>query len=260
MWRSLRLVSFGLLAVGASSWGCGDDSAPAGPGGGDGEAQTTSGSAATAGSGGGATGSASGGSGVSTGEGGAGGGSTADAGASGTGGAQGGGGSTGVGGGAPDLCAEFPAQLAFDLPYGNGETVTTAALGGFAFDAVIVARLTVPADAVTGPALGSVVVAEYQGPPTARVLTLSPLPCDFRGLESGRPTDPTGATAPLAWGLGGTASASFVVGAGSGGAPSLQPGGTYYVNVRNYSVDLHANSCAEGTSCDAILVANPPAN
>ena len=151
-------------------------------------------------------------------------------------------------------------MLKADIGWGMGTTITTAPLGGFTAEGVFLGTIQVPAGATPGPNTGAVTVAEYQGPPTSRVVTLSTLPCDFRGLSTGFPTDPTGANNPIAWASGGTASAYFAVGAAIGKIPGLVPGKTYYVNVRNYSVDLMALSCVAMTKCDAIVALNPPQN
>jgi len=173
------------------------------------------------------------------------------------------GGSSSAGtGGAPvgDLCEAYPSTLDVDLPWGNGQTVTTGALGGFAYDAVLVGKISVPPDAVPGSNVGSINVAEYQGPPTYRTASMSLYPCDFRGIDDGNATDPTGADHPLAWATGNTATANFVVGPSDGSYIGLVPGQTYYFNVRNYSQDIGGNSCSSMTTCDAIVAINPPTN
>lgn len=167
---------------------------------------------------------------------------------------------TGTGGGPGDLCAGYPSVLDVDLPWGNGESVTTGAIGGFAWDAVIAGRIVVPANAATGSLLGTMVVAEYQGPPTTRAISLSTSRCDFRDMTDGAPVDPTSAAHPMAWGFGNTASINFFVGPGDGSHPALLPGHVYYLNVQNYSIDLMGNSCTSMTKCDATLTVAPPNN
>jgi len=84
-------------------------------------------------------------------------------------------------------------------------------------------------------------VAEYQGPPTPRHMTLSRSPCDFR------PVDPTGENGPLAE-SGGTAT---LINWNVGAEPlALVAGETYYFNYRN-------TNCAQA-SCDASTSTNWP--
>lgn len=175
------------------------------------------------------------------------------------GGAASGGSSTG-GGPPADLCAGYPSVINVDLPWGNGQQVTTGSLGGFPWDAVIAGRIVVPADAAVGSLLGTMVVAEYQGPPTTRAISLSTVPCDFRDMTAGAPTDLSSVTHPMAWNFGNTASINFTVGPGNGTQPTLLPGSTYYLNVQNYSLDLMGNSCSSMTTCDAVLNVSPPNN
>ncbi len=158
------------------------------------------------------------------------------------------------------MCAGYPSVLDVDLPWGNGQNVTTGALGGFAWNAVIAGRIVVPADAATGSLLGTMVVAEYQGPPTTRVISLSTTPCDFRDMTNGAPVDPQGGAHPMAWSFGNTASINFFVGPGDGSHAALLPGQVYYLNVQNYSIDLMGNSCTSMTKCDAVLNVSPPNN
>jgi len=150
--------------------------------------------------------------------------------------------------------------LAFELPFDGNQPVTTAVLGGFPCEGVLVGTFTVPPQWEIGDSVGSATVAEYQGPPTSRVATISTSPCDFRGMQSGLPTDDTGADHPIAWGAGNTASAGFVVGPGNDSLPGLEPGSTYYFNVRNYSLDLDGVSCETGTYPEAIVALSPPNN
>jgi hypothetical protein len=95
-------------------------------------------------------------------------------------------------------------------------------------------------------------VAEFIGPATSRDATISTIPCDFRA------TDPTGANGPLSRSTGTTTNNAFVIGSPMPGTPALQPGQTYYLNVRNWSVESNSISCpAEVRRCDAFVYLVP---
>ena len=99
-------------------------------------------------------------------------------------------------------------------------------------------------------------MSEFGGLPTTRQMTISSLPCDFRA------TDFRGVNGPLTSSNGSTASISFLavpadqVGT-TGTVADLVPGRTYFVSVRNWSVDLNQGaggvSCPVGSTCDAIF-------
>lgn|GEM_PF-3325636 len=139
-----------------------------------------------------------------------------------------------------------------DAPFGMSGTLISSALGGFESAGIFVGRITVPGNFTsTSGNVGTMNTAEYQGPPTTRMVTVSTLPCDFR------PVDPTGANGPMRVSYGNTASISFTVTGTAIQAVQLVAGNVYYLNVRNYSFDLMANSCNTAT-CDAIIAVNPP--
>lgn len=154
----------------------------------------------------------------------------------------------------PDLCAAYKDVRKFDLDYA-GASVKSPSLGGFFAERILVGKIVVPADAKTGSSVGHVTVAEYLGPNTSRVATLSTRPCDFRDMEPfPPPSDPAGATHPMAWSFGTTANVNFVTGGSAGTTPVLTPGRTYYFNVQNYSPDLKSNSCGGPTDkCDVVI-------
>ena len=92
----------------------------------------------------------------------------------------------------PGFCAQEPSLL-FSEVGSDHETVHSAYAEspGFAWNGAWVVRFTVPATAHAGQT-GFGIVAEYDGPPTFRELTISTTACDFRA------SDPTGANGPLA--------------------------------------------------------------
>jgi len=152
----------------------------------------------------------------------------------------------------PGFCAQEPSLL-FSEVGSDHETVHSAYAEspGFAWNGAWVVRFTVPATGHAGQT-GFGIVAEYDGPPTFRELTISSSACDFRA------SDPTGAIGPLARNYGLTPSIYFAIGASTPGTPGLTPGGTYYLSVRNRYVD-GTESCPEiQARCDASAAVRQP--
>jgi hypothetical protein len=114
---------------------------------------------------------------------------------------------------------------------------------------VWVIKLSVPADA-TGN--GQFSIAEFAGPPTAREVTLSRVPCDFRA------DDPTGNNGPLLHLEGISVAKTFVIGASSGGKVGLAPGLDYYVSIRNWEVSTSQISCDPSIRCEALFFLSAP--
>lgn len=97
-------------------------------------------------------------------------------------------------------------------------------------------RFTVPADAVNDGRPRYISIAESGGPPTLRHAVLSALGGSF------------GAGIAHSYGK----QVTINVGVGGVGAMGLTPGGTYYMNVRNWSPDAPGSGCTcESGSCDA---------
>jgi hypothetical protein len=116
---------------------------------------------------------------------------------------------------------------------------------GFAWNGVWVVKLMAPANA-SGAHPGIISVVEFGGPPTAREVTLSRVPCDFR------PVDPSGNNGPLLRDEGISPNDYIVLGASSGGATGLMPGEAYYYNVRNWQIETGLISCDPAIKrCDA---------
>jgi hypothetical protein len=152
------------------------------------------------------------------------------------------------------MCGSFGDVTYVDLPWGGSPgNVTTSAGGGVRPDTVVVARLVVPANAVTAQIRqGRVSWVEFGGQPYNRLVSLSTQPCDFRGYSPWTyPTDPTGNTAPLKWGVGQTGDISWGL-QGGVGAPVLVPGQTYYFNIRNRNHLDDTPSCT-ASSCEMLL-------
>jgi hypothetical protein len=174
---------------------------------------------------------------------------------------------TGGGGGGTGLCAGLPNVMMLDVPWGG--TVTTRGAGSsFQANGMVVAKFTVPAGYVTTPGFkGKVQAAEYGDPPTYRQTSLSTQACDFRGAATKTTdsyvTDPTGANNPLKFGFGNTAIVEFTVTGTALFTPQLQPGQTYYYNIRNWSPYANGGnggvSCTGGAGhCDLIISHNTP--
>jgi len=137
------------------------------------------------------------------------------------------------------MCGQFPSALYSDAGTSNTTIYSTYFPDppGFAYNGAWAVRFTVPGTASAG-AFGSLAAAEFNGPPTFREVTVSQTACDFRT------TDPTGATGPLGRQFGNSATLTFMIGAGNVSVPGLQPGQTYWFNVRN-------NIPGQGLSCQA---------
>lgn len=149
----------------------------------------------------------------------------------------------------PGFCGQFASFLYSDLPWDQVNVVSSpyTDLPAFAWNGVWVAKFTVAGNAVPGMT-GRLTVSEFAGPSTSRDATLSSIPCDFR------PTDPTGINGPLSRSNGSTTTNGFVIGSSTPGTPALAPGQTYYLNVRNVSIENGSFSCsAQQQRCDALI-------
>ena len=138
----------------------------------------------------------------------------------------------------PGLCGQFPSYFFSDLGWVDIQLQSRdySDGAGFAWNGVWVVKLSVPPDA-TGSHPGRITLAEFDGPPTFRELTISRTACDFR------PTDPTGDNGPILRDQGTAPTEYFVVGASSGGNLGLAPGVDYYVNIRNWNALTNSISC-----------------
>ena len=148
----------------------------------------------------------------------------------------------------PGLCNQFPSYV-FSNVGSESVRVNTASLTtppGFAWNGAWAVRFVVPA--TIGSRLGRMSAAEYTGQPTVREATISRTPCDFR------PTDPTGANGPFGRASGISTTNLFTADPGVVGYPLLQPGGTYYYNVRNWRASDSTISCPQASArCDAYV-------
>jgi len=152
-----------------------------------------------------------------------------------------------LGSGGQDFCPSYKNVVKFSVPWGDSNRYLTKSIGGFAADGVIVMEFTVPAGPASYAVPGVTNMAEYGEPATARQMTLSKSSCDFRG------TDPSGNNGPYAVSNGNQVGISFNVGVQPA---ALVPGQTYYMNFRNWSVDLGGPSCGAGT-CNAGIITIP---
>jgi hypothetical protein len=176
-----------------------------------------------------------------------------------------GGGDSSGGGNSQNLC---PASgvTRLTVPWG-GQADTRSSGTAFGGSGILVVSFTVPASAAYGfGSLGAVSVSEFGDPPVYRQASLSTSQCDFRGVATGRgdryTKDITGQSAfPMAWAVGNTATASFTVTGQSALYPQLQPGKTYYFNIRNWSPFNNGgdggSSCLRG-SCNVIVHVSTP--
>jgi hypothetical protein len=154
----------------------------------------------------------------------------------------------------PGFCGQFPSYLFTNEGWVGARLITQNYTDnpGFAWNGVWVVKVTVPANGTIGSA-GAFTVAEFGGPPTARQMTVSSVPCDFRA------DDASGNNGPLGHANGTTARIQFVLGAGSPGSAGLNPGQTYFVSVRNWDANSNSISCDPGIGrCDAFMDVSPP--
>ena len=154
-----------------------------------------------------------------------------------------------------DFCGQYPRVVRVDIPWGG--YLDTHANGGFPGDAVLVGRIRVPQNAV-GTAAGVISVVEYIDPQASRVMSVSTSSCDFRGFTPGvgGTVDPAGATNPMAWSFGINPNVFFSLPNGVNRV-KLEPGRTYYVNIRNHDFNSGTGSC-QGASCNVRMTLNPP--
>ena len=155
---------------------------------------------------------------------------------------------SGGGGGGGDFCGSYPSVIRVQVEWGDYKRYTTGSLGGFDKDAVLVFSIVVPATPTSYSALGYTSLAEFQGDPAMRHMTLSKSACDFR------PVDPTGANGPYEESYGKQVTIYWNV-----GAPphSLEPGRTYHFSVRNRDY-TGASDCS--SVCNAGISAIWPHN
>ena len=92
-------------------------------------------------------------------------------------------------------------------------------------------------------------------------MSLSTQPCDFRGFTPGGNSfpspDPTGVNRQLGWGGGNAPNINFMLTEDLGIAPKLQPGQTYFLNLRTLHFSNGNPSCTNLT-CNVLMTLNPP--
>lgn len=154
---------------------------------------------------------------------------------------------------APGLCGQFPSYLWSDIGSQGGRVESAALITppGFAWNGAWAVRFVVPS--TIGSRLGRLSTAEFAGEPTVREATISRTPCDFRA------TDPTGVNGPFSRGSGISVTSRFTADPAQPGYPVLQPGATYYYNVRNWQPATGTISCSPSPGrCDAFVEALLP--
>ncbi len=155
--------------------------------------------------------------------------------------------------GGADYCASYGDVIEVALPWG-GAVVDTKAAGGMRPGTIFVGRLTVPLGAnVSGT--GQVRFYEYVDDDVERNMSVSSSKCDFRGFVVGAAslTDPTSTNYPMSWSNGKQPQIFF----GSSAAAKLQPGQTYYFNLRNVNWASGTGSCSTATCNGQFFVATP---
>ena len=163
-----------------------------------------------------------------------------------TGTSGGGGGGGGGASGWPVSCPGYTKTVAIDLPWQSTDATTrvlTANYGGFGSNDALVVRFTPPAGSASSGD-GSISMAEYVDPRTTRFSTISTSPCDFSQTNWFTTWNvSTGSTLNYSLQVGGSQQSSIML---------LQPGVTYYLNVRNTDSN-GTHTCASGTTCNMFL-------
>ena len=154
-----------------------------------------------------------------------------------------------------DFCGQYPNVVRATLTWGGN--IDSYQHGGFPSNAIFVGRITVPQTA-TGTTPGVVSVVEFIDGQAQRIMTISPSACDFRGFTPGvgGSVDPTGANNPLGWAYGINPNIFFGLAGMTGSGPKLQPGQTYYVNIRNR--DFNGTDSCLTSNCNVRLTVNRP--
>ncbi len=129
----------------------------------------------------------------------------------------------------------------------------------FVCETVMAIQFVVPGNATHQAVAGFAVLSEYNGPITARQMTLSTTAGDFRAL------DPTGVNGPFAVSNGTIVTVAFNIGVtpSSGQIGDVPPaplvaGQAYYVNIRNFSIDVGGPACYPGQSTNVQVQFNWP--
>lgn len=154
-----------------------------------------------------------------------------------------------------DFCGQYTNVVRANLVWGG--YIDTNQNGNFPASAIFVGRITVPQNA-TGTLPGFVSVVEYIDGQASRTMTISPSSCDFRGFTPGQgaTVDPTGANNPMSWSFGIYPNSQIGLAGMTGNFPKLEPGRTYYVNIRNRDYS-GADSC-QTTNCNVRITVNRP--
>ena len=152
----------------------------------------------------------------------------------------------GLGGGSwPVSCPGFSKTLNIDLSWastGSATRLLTGNYGGFGSNDAVVVRFTPPAGSASYGS-GTISMAEWGGGPVTRFSTISATPCDFS--QSGwfsLYNVSTGTSLSYSLQVGGAQQAWVTV---------LNPGTTYYLNVKNTTY-TGTQTCSNST-CDMFV-------
>jgi hypothetical protein len=149
---------------------------------------------------------------------------------------------------APGFCGEFPSYLLndMDIDAQRAESASYSDSPGFAWNGAWTVRFIVPPGAFPSR-VGRIQGADFNGQGIMHEATISTVACDFRA------TDPSGVNGPVARTSGTGITFLVTVDGSQPQYPMLQPGGTYYFNLRNYAPESGTISCPSTSRCDAFV-------
>jgi hypothetical protein len=148
--------------------------------------------------------------------------------------------------GTPVSCSGFTKTLNIDRPWSSTTSATrilTTNYGNFGANDAMVIQLHPPAGALSS-ANGSITLYEWGGGPISRLSVISTTPCDFSKTS-----------ASILFNVSTGSSLGYSLQVGGSQAPwifLMQPGVTYYLNVKN-------TGCPTGSQCNMFLDFTKPA-
>jgi hypothetical protein len=129
--------------------------------------------------------------------------------------------------------------MAWGSPGSGNVQINTASYGGFRSGEIVVVRFTTP-NGTSGSYAKVSGLESNANYPEYRTVSLSTSPCSFT-TPAGKYSTSVGLSFYLTYGVG-TSSLTYT---------NLQPGTTYYVNIKNEKNGV--STCPSGVSCDMFV-------